>query len=95
MKRTDASLTFSYKSKEYKASVSMLSPDVKGPVPMPVVFTPDKTPMVRVQVATGEKHEPVFIFWKVKPGQLFWHDLSGDFQKGMAKKIATSLLEVM
>jgi len=49
-------------------------------------------PMVRVHVRISERTEYVFIYYKVKPGELFWYDLSDQYMQAVAKKLTETLL---
>lgn len=69
---------FSYSRKKYTAEVSM--------------FTPLTTPMVRVRVDTKEFKELIFIYYKIKQGELYWYPLYDYWKEGMAKAIANALL---
>lgn len=83
------SFPFTFDHRKYTAHVSM--------------FTPVKTPIVRVWLEVPYKPEPptrkklrieqpdVFVFYKLKPGELFWLDLHGRKQ-AIAQKLAQMLL---
>lgn len=81
MEVVDTTLAFTYQRKKYAAALSM--------------FTPSKTPMLRVQVHTREFKELVFVFYKIKRGELFWYELPDPWKEGMAKAIADLLVEAL
>jgi hypothetical protein len=68
------------------------------------MFTPGKTPMIRVWVEAPVKTEPpgrkklripvpvVYIYYKQKPGELYWFDIPDGRKRAMAEKIANILL---
>jgi hypothetical protein len=78
-----SALIFYYQKKRYEANVEM--------------FKPVDTWQVRVHVLMGKeyknKNEMILVFYKLKPGELFWYDWNDDFKQGMAKVIADKLLE--
>ncbi|NCI51380.1 hypothetical protein GWC95_15735 [Sediminibacterium roseum] len=86
-----AEFQFSFDRRQYTAHVSM--------------FTPAKTPMVRVWVEAPVKPElpsrkkpripepDVYIYYKHKPGELFWFDSHEGRKRAMAERIANLLLE--
>ncbi len=78
MEVVNTKFEFSYSCKKYSAEVSM--------------FTPLITPMVRVRVESDEYKELIFIFYKIKQGQLFWFPLFDYWREGMAKAFAETLL---
>ena len=81
MEVIDTKLAFTYQRKKYAAELSM--------------FTPMNTPMLRVQVHTSEFKEMVFVFYKIKQGELFWYELPDPWKQGMAKVIADTLAEAL
>lgn len=94
MKVAEARFAFSYYKKNYRAKVCMIGPEQQKTFQSgSIAFDPNRYPMLRVSLDTGEKNNHVFIFWNIKPGELFWHDLPDEWKQGMAKKIAHTLLE--
>ncbi len=61
------------------------------------LFKPVETWQLWVHVKMGKerknKNEMVFVFYKLKPGELFWYDWNDDYKQGMAKAVANKLLE--
>lgn len=79
MKVTNSTIQFTHHRRKYEGQVSM--------------FQPEEKLLVRVYVPIDAHKEEVFIFYKAKPGELFWHDHNNDFKQAMAKTIAGKLLE--
>ncbi len=83
MEVTKSTIFFYYQKKRYEANVEM--------------FKPADRVQLRVHVLMGKerksKNEMIFVFYKLKPGELFWYDLHDEFKQGMAKAVANKLLD--
>lgn len=77
MKVKKADILFTYMRRKYTAQVSFFQPE-------------NTKPMVRIHVELNDKHkkEIVFIYYKVKSGELFWFDLPNHKDQAMAKQVA-------
>ena len=78
MEVTNSTIDFKFMKRKYLGQASM--------------FQPAYRLMVRVYVPISEKKEEVFVFYKLKPGELFWYDLQDDYKQSMAKAITSKLL---
>jgi hypothetical protein len=78
MKVVEAEFDFTYQRRKFHAQLSM--------------FTPEKTPMLRVWLRLHNNKELVFVFYKTAKDKLFWFDLPDKYEQGMATAIANLLL---
>ncbi len=78
-----STIFFYYQRKRYAADVQL--------------FKPVDTSQFWVHVKMGQERkdgsETVFVFYKSKPGELFWYDWNNEFKQGMATALASKLLK--